>query len=97
MRIESYALVELSFPCEEVDGKGVKSYKEIKMQFEAYLSPCSISILSTGTLQHLGFQIWHYDNDAQLQLSFPSAGLRFFTHLYANTSWMRTCADVKTH
>ena len=94
MRIERYALVELWFPCEESDGKGFKTYKEIKVQFEAYLSPSSISILSTGTLQRLGFQVWHYENDAQLQLSFPSAGLRFFTELYANTSWVTTCSYI---
>ena len=27
--------------------------------------------------------------------SFPSAGLRFYTHLYANTSWVSTCAYVE--
>ena len=94
MRIEKYALVELWFPCEESDGKGFKTYKEIKVQFEAYLSPSSISILSAGTLQRLGFQVWHYENVAQLQLSFPSAGLRFYTELYANTSWVTTCSYI---
>ena len=55
--VSRFGLVELWLPCCQVE-----------IHFEAYLSPTSISIPSTGTLQTLGFDVWHQKLDPLLQL-----------------------------
>ena len=55
LRITRDGLVELWLPSQQIDDAGRSHSVDIKVHFEAYLSPTSISILSTGTLQSLGF------------------------------------------
>ena len=68
--VSRLGLVEHWLPCCQVEKDGTTSQTEVRVHFEAYLSPTSISILSTGTLQTLGFDVWHQKYDPLLQLSY---------------------------
>ncbi|OLQ02001.1 putative transposon protein [Symbiodinium microadriaticum] len=74
LRITRYGLVELWLPSRQVDDAGRSHSVDIKVHFEAYLSPTSISILSTGTLQSLGFDLWHERYDPLLRLCYEFEG-----------------------
>ena len=97
LRITRYGLVELWLPSQQVDDAGRSHSEDIKVHFEAYLSPTSISILSTGTLQSLGFDLWHerYDPLLRLCYEFEGSTWHFDTELYSNTSWLRVCRYVE--
>ena len=97
LRITRYGLVELWLPSQQVDDAGRSQSEDIKVHFEAYLSPTSISILSTGTLQSLGFDLWHerYDPLLRLCYEFEGSTWHFDTELYSNTSWLRVCRYVE--
>ena len=97
LRITRYGLVELWLPSRQVDDAGRSYSEDIKVHFEAYLSPTSISILSTGTLQSLGFDLWHerYDPLLRLCYEFEGSTWHFDTELYSNTSWLRVCRYVE--
>ena len=97
LRITRYGLVELWLPSQQVDDAGRSYSADIKVHFEAYLSPTSISILSTGTLQRLGFDLWHerYDPLLRLCYEFEGSTWHFDTELYSNTSWLRVCRYVE--
>ena len=97
LRITRYGLVELWLPSQQVDDAGRSHSVDIKVHFEAYLSPTSISILSTGTLQSLGFDLWHerYDPLLRLCYEFEGSTWHFDTELYSNTSWLRVCRYVE--
>ena len=97
LRITRYGLVELWLPSRQVDDAGRSYSEDIKVHFEAYLSPTSISILSTGTLQSLGFDLWHerYSPLLRLCYEFEGSTWHFDTELYSNTSWLRVCRYVE--
>ena len=97
LRITRYGLVELWLPSRQVDDAGRSCSEDIKVHFEAYLSPTSISILSTGTLQSLGFDLWHerYSPLLRLCYEFEGSTWHFDTELYSNTSWLRVCRYVE--
>ena len=97
LRITRYGLVELWLPSQQIDDAGRLHSVDIKVHFEAYLSPTSISILSTGTLQSLGFDLWHerYDPLLKLCYEFEGSTWHFDTELYSNTSWLRVCRYVE--
>ena len=97
LRITRYGLVELWLPSQQVDDAGRSHSVDIKVHFEAYLSPTSISILSTGTLQSLGFDLWQerYDPLLRLCYEFEGSTWHFDTELYSNTSWLRVCRYVE--
>ena len=80
LRITRYGLVELWLPSQQIDDAGRSHSVDIKVHFEAYLSPTSISILSTGTLQSLGFDE-RYDPLLRLCYEFEGSTWHFDTEL----------------